>query len=457
MARRPTVTSGAPPRGRLRAARPGAVVVIAFAVLIAIGTGVLMLPMMTPGEGNATFMQAFFTATSAVTVTGLATVDTATEWSGWGQAVILALIQIGGLGMIVTGTLLVLLIGRRVGLRSRVLAQAETPGLSLGQVRRMVLFIVLVSVAVELVGAALLTLRWAIAYGQAWPDAAWNGLFHSVSAFNNAGFSTYSDNLIGFQNDPVILGVIMVLIIAGGLGFPVWYQLRGRWTRPKDWSLHARLTVSTTLGLIVMGAVLLSWFEWTHQGTLGEVGPGSTMLNGLFASVTSRTAGFNSFNYGDATEETLLVTTILMFIGGGSASTAGGIKVTTFVVLVLMVVAEARGDRDVNSGDRRIPEKTQRSAVAIATAYALLAVVGLMILTAITPFALEDLLFESVSALATVGLSTGITPDMPIGGQVVLIALLFIGRLGAMTLATAFALRASRLSYRLPEGRPIVG
>lgn len=451
------VAATSAPGGRLRAARPGLVVVGAFAALIALGTGLLLLPIMTPGDNRASLMEAFFTSTSAVTVTGLATVDTATAWTGWGQAVILGLIQIGGLGMIVTGTVLVLIIGRRMGLRSRVLALAETPGLTLGQVRRMVRFIVVVTLTVEAVGAAVLALRWRVAYGQSWPEAAWNGLFHSVSALNNAGFSTYSDNLIGFQSDPVILGSIMVLIVVGGLGFPVWYQLRGRWTRPKDWSIHVRLTVATTMALIVVGAVLLTWFEWTHKETLGNVSAGNTILNGLFASVTARTAGFNAINYGDATQETLLVTIILMFIGGGSASTAGGIKVTTFIVLVLMVVAEARGDRDVNSGDRRLPEKVQRSAVAIATAYALLVTVGLMLLTAVTEFDIGDVMFEAVSALATVGLSTGITPQMPASGQLVLIALMFIGRLGAMTLATAFALRASRLSYRLPEGRPIVG
>ena len=431
--------------------------VLAFAAVIAAGTLLLLLPVMTPGESRASFMEAFFTSVSAVTVTGLITVDTATAWTGWGQAVILLLIQIGGLGMIVTGTLLILLIGRRLGLRSRMMAQAETPGLSIGSVRAMVRFIVGVSLGVEAIGALVLTLRWAIAYGQPLPEAAWNGLFHSVSAFNNAGFSTYSDNLIGYQADPVVLGTIMILIVVGGLGFPVWYQLRGRWTTPRHWPLHVRLTVLTTFGLIVVGAVLLTWFEWTHEATLQDASTGTTVLNGLFASVTARTAGFNSFDYGQATEETLLVTTILMFIGGGSASTAGGVKVTTFIVLVLMVVAEARGDRDVNSGARRIPEKTQRSAVAIATAYILLATIGLMILTALTEFELGALILETVSALATVGLSTGITYDMPVGGQLVLIALMFIGRLGAMTLATALALRSSRLPYRLPEGHPIVG
>ncbi|MEI2716963.1 MAG: potassium transporter TrkG [Candidatus Nanopelagicales bacterium] len=430
---------------------------LAFAATIWVGTGLLLLPVMTPGEQRATFMEAFFTATSAVTVTGLVTVDTAVAWTGWGQAVILGLIQIGGLGMIVTGTLLVLIIGRRLGLRSRVLAQAETPGLSVGDVRRMVRFIVVVTLLVEATGAVALTLRWWVAYHQPLSEAAWNGLFHSVSAFNNAGFSTYSDNLIGFNADPVVLGVIMILIIVGGLGFPVWYQTRGRLTRPRRWSLHVRLTVATTLALIVVGAVLMTWFEWTHAETLGQSSSGTTILNGLFASVTARTAGFNAINYADATEETLLTTVILMFIGGGSASTAGGIKVTTFVVLVLMVVAEARGDRDVNSGDRRIAEKTQRSAVAIGTIYILLATIGLMILTAVTEFPLQDLVLETVSAIATVGLSTGITYDMPVGGQAVLIVLMFVGRLGAMTLATALALRHRTLSYRLPEGRPIVG
>lgn len=441
-----------------RPLRPGIVVILTFAAAIAIGTVLLLFPWATPGEERAQPLEAVFTATSAITVTGLSTVDTATAWTTGGQAVILLLVALGGFGITATGTLLVVVIGRRVGMRSQLLAQAETPGLTLGEVRRMLRFVALASLLAEATGAVILTLRWWIAYHQPLGEAAWNGLFQSVSAYNNAGFSTFSDNLVSYNSDPVILGVIMILIVLGGLGAPVLYAMRGRgWRQPRKWTLHVRLTLWATAALIVVGAVLITWFEWTNPATLGSASAGDSVLNGLFGSVTARTAGFNSFSYGGATEETLLVTTILMFIGGGSASTAGGIKITTFIVLVLMVVAEARGDRDVNAGNRRISQRTQRTAVSIAAAYILLSTLGVMWLSAVTTFPLRDVLLETVSAIATVGLSTGITAQMPPHGQIALIALMFIGRLGAMTLATALALRDRTLTYRLPEGRPIVG
>ncbi len=445
------------PGGPRNSRRPALAIVLFFGSAIGIGSVLLSLPLMRQGDTGFRWLDAVFTATSAVTVTGLTVVDTATAWTPLGQVVILVLIQIGGLGLATSGTLLLLVISRRLGISTRLVAQSETSWAQLGEIRAVLWFVLRVTASIEAAVAVVLALRWWFVHGFSPGEAAWQGVFTSVSSFNNAGFALFSDSLISYNEDPVVLGAVMAAIVLGGLGFPVFYQLRGLWRQPRRWSMHVRLTLQMTLGLIVLGAVALSWFEWTNPDTLGGKSTGFSVLNGLFASVTARTAGFNAIDYGAATEETLVLTSFLMFIGGGSASTAGGIKVTTFVVLALIVLAEARGSRDVTSRDRRIPEATQRAAVAIATVYFSLTATGLMLLLAVTDIALSDLLFETVSAIATVGLSTGITATLPDSARIVLVLLMFVGRLGALTTATVLALNTKRAHYRLPEGRPIIG
>lgn len=446
------------PSGR-RALLPSTMVAGFFAAAIALGTLLLMLPFAYNGgvTSRAAWDDALFTATSAVTVTGLSVVDTGTHWTAFGQVIILLLIQLGGLGMATSGTILLLLVSRRLRLTTRLIAQAETPGVSLGDFRRVLRFALKFTIAVEVSLTVLLTLTFALRYGMSWSSAAWNGFFNTVSAFNNAGFSLFPNSLIDFRDDPIVLGIIMLAIIAGGLGVPVYLDIRHQLLKPRRWSLHSKLTVSTTILLIALGTVCIAWFEWTNPGTHAAHSTGSSLLNGLFGSVTARTAGFNSFDYAQATEETLLVTSFLMFIGGGSASTAGGIKVTTFVVLMLVVIAEAKGDRDVVAADRRIPSGIVRSALAVAVSYVFLVGLGTLLLLALSDLQLRDVLFEAVSAIGTVGLSTGATGEFRDPALFVLMFLMFTGRLGAMTLASAFALRAHRASYRLPKGQPIIG
>ena len=438
-------------------ATPGRAVVSGFAVAILVSATLLALPVATEsGEGTGA-LAALFTATSAVCVTGLVVLDTPEHFSTFGELVILGSIQVGGLGIMTLASLLGLLVFRRLGLRSRMSAAVETKALGLGDVRRVLLSVVGFSAFFEAVAAVVLFLRWLVAYDEPVGRAAYLGVFHSVSAFNNAGFALYSDSMIGFVDDPVISLTLCLAVIAGGLGFPVLYELRRELGTPRTWTLHTRIVVWTTLLLLVLGPLAVTALEWSNEDTLGRLDVGAKLIAGLFLGVMPRTAGFNSIDYADAQPATLLVTDILMFIGGGPASTAGGIKVTTFALLAFVMLAEVRGTPEVEVGNRRLPKEVQRQALTVALAGVGLVMSGTVVLLVLTGEALDAVLFEVVSAFATVGLSTGITADVPPAGQVLLIALMFLGRLGPITLASALALREHGRRYELPEERPIVG
>lgn len=435
---------------------PAQVLVTAFLTADLIGTLLLMLPVSRSGEGSAPFVTALFTATSAVCVTGLTVVDTATYWSHTGQAVILGLIQVGGFGIMTLASLVALFLSRRMGLRTRLTAAAETRSLGPGDVRRVLKGVFLITVVVEVVVATLLTARFRATYDDAWPTALWHGVFHAVSSFNNAGFALFGDNLMGFLTDGFILMPISVAIVIGGLGFPVLMELvRNR--RPHTWSLHTRLTLAMTAVLLAGGTVFITLTEWTNEGTVGTLAPLERLLGGWFHAVQPRTAGFNAWDYGAVTDETLLATIMLMFVGGGSAGTAGGLKVTTFIVLFFVIVAEVRGDDDVIAFDRRIDDRVVRQATTVALLGVAAVMGGTMLLTELTDLPFRDVLFETTSAFATVGLSTGITPQVSGPGQLVLVVLMFLGRLGPITLVSALALRERNRRYRYPEGAPLIG
>lgn len=430
---------------------------LSFLAAILIGTALLLLPPARNGADAAPFLTALFTATSAVCVTGLIVVDTPAYWSVFGQSVILALIQVGGFGIMTGATLLGMLVTRRLGLSRRLIAAAETKSLALGDVGGVLRLILAVTVAVEAVAAVLLSLRLHFAYGEPWDSAIWHGLFQAVSAFNNAGFSTYSDSLIGFAWDPVVLGTLSLAVVIGGLGFPVLYELRSEWRQPVRWSIHTKLTLFGTAILLIVGFATVAAYEWNNPETLGDMGWGARLLNAATYSVMARTAGFNSLDMAWLRSETLSVTFILMLIGGGSAGTAGGIKVTTFFLLGFVVWAEIRGETDATAFRRRIAPSAQRQALSVVLLAAAAIGAGVLILLSLTPFELEAVTFEVISAFATVGLSTGITPDLPPAGQLVIVALMFMGRVGTITLATALALNERAKPYRYPEERPIVG
>jgi potassium uptake TrkH family protein len=444
-------------REGVRLKHPAQFVVLGFAAVILIGALLLSLPIAANDGQRTDGVTALFTATSAVCVTGLVVVDTGTYWSGFGEGVILALIQVGGFGIITAGSVFVLAMSHRLGLRSRLLTQSESGALSTGDVRVLVKHIAKVTVALEGVGALVLSLRFWQGYDQAAGDAVYLGVFHSVSAFNNAGFSPFSDSLIGFVSDPLITLTISVLVILGGTGFPVLLDLQRRDHRPHQWSVHTKLTLMTTGVLLVVGTAALAWFEWSNAATMGSLDVPGKMLAAFFQSVNPRTAGFNSVDTGALTDPGLLLTNVLMIIGGGSAGTAGGMKVTTFALLGFVMWAELRGEPDVNVFRRRVPTSTQRQAVTIALLGIGAVVMGSLALGVLSEHDLSATLFEAVSALGTVGLSTGITPTLAAPAQLVLVALMFLGRLGPATFGTALVLRAHDRAYRFPEERPIIG
>jgi len=410
-------------------------------------------------SGAATdFVPALFTAVSAVCVTGLVVVDTPTYWSTFGELVILALIQVGGIGIMTLATLLSLLIARRVGLRLQLTAQAETKALGLGDVRQVTASVIAVSLLVELLTAVPLVVRFATAYDEPLGHSIYLGAFHAVSAFNNAGFSLFSDSMVAFAADPWICFPIAAATIVGGIGFPVWFEfyrrVRGRAHR---WSLHLRITVGVYAALTLVGTAAFLIAEWDNPATIGPQSVAGKLVVGAFHGVMPRTAGFNSIDVGAMDPAMLLITDVLMFIGGGSAGTAGGIKVTTFALLAFVMLAEVRGEPTVHVLGRRLPATVQRQALTVALSGVGVVMVSTVVLLSLTPFGLDAVLFETVSAFGTVGLSTGITPDLPPPAQLVLAALMFLGRLGPITLASALALRERGRRYELPEERPIVG
>lgn len=430
---------------------------LAFLMVIAAGTVLLSLPWATASGAPPSLLTALFTATSATCVTGLITVDTASYWSPFGQAVIFGLFQIGGFGIMAGATLLGMLISRRMRLGRRLVVQAETKSLELADVKRVLLTILGVTVVFEAAVAGVLILQLHYGYAEPWAEAAWNGAFHAVSAFNNAGFSTYGDSLTRFALDPVVLLPLCLAIVVSGLGFPVINELLVDWRTPRRWSIHAKLTLMGTAGLLVLGFLGVLVAEWSNGGTLGGMPVAGKALNALTHSVMSRTAGFNAVDVGGMRPETLLLTDGLMLIGGGSAGTAGGIKVTTFLLLGFVVWAEVRGRADVTAFRRRICPDVQRQALAIVLLAVGLVSISTLAILSLSHEPLDRVLFEVISAFATVGMSTGITASLPPAAQGILIALMFVGRVGTITVAAALALRNRHVPFRYPQERPIVG
>ncbi|WP_243708600.1 potassium transporter TrkG [Actinomadura sp. GC306] len=436
---------------------PAQVVVTGFLVTILTGTVLLSLPVATTAGDGASPVEALFTATSAVCVTGLVVTDLDERWSMFGELVIMALVQVGGLGLMTIATLFAILLSGRLGLRARLAAQVETKTLRMTDVRRVVRRVVAFSLVSEAVVGVVLTARLIIGYGEAPSRAIYLGFFHAVSAFNNAGFTLWPDGLVRFAADPWIILTVCVAVIVGGLGFPVVFELARNWRRPRGWSILTRVTVAATVVLLAGGTLVLSAAEWNNPGTLGALPEADRLPGGFMMAVMPRSGGLNAVDVGRMHTESWLVTDVLMFIGGGSAGTAGGIKVTTFGLLAFVLWAEMRGETHVNVGHRRLPDGTQRQAIAIVLLGIAMVTAGTFTLLAMTSHTLDRVLFEVVSAFGTVGLSTGITAELPPAAKVVLIVLMFVGRIGPLTFATALALRERTRRYELPVERPIVG
>jgi trk system potassium uptake protein len=445
------ITVKAPTRLR-RPPSPALSLLGVFAVLIAVGTALLMLPFATASGEPTRFLDALFTATSAACVTGLVVLDTATHWSAFGQIVILVLIQLGGFGIMTGSTLLLFLFLRRTTLRDRILVTESLGGLQLGTVTTIVKRIALFTLASELIGAVVLSISFMAGpeAGPRWhPLGIWWGIFHSISAFNNAGFDLTGgfQSLIPFRDDWVVLLTVGTLLLLGGLGFAVVGDAvaRRRWTRM---ALETKLVLATTAALLVGGTILIGFTEWSNPLTLGAMPPEQRFLNAFFESATLRTAGFTALDTGAFIESTLFIVMALMFIGGASGSTAGGIKVNTFAVLLIAIASTVRGDPSATAFGRRIQHAIVYRALAVALlAIAWVFVVGLG-LTLTTDATFVQTLFEAVSAFGTVGASTGITPELSDPARVITSVAMFVGRLGPLTLVLALAARAHTVSFR---------
>jgi trk system potassium uptake protein len=440
-----------------RFTHPSRSVALLFLLLIAAGTVLLSLPLAQAQGQSAPWLTAFFTAVSAVCVTGLVIVDTGTYWSPFGQVVVMVLFQLGGFGLMTAAALLGLMVNRSLRLRTRLQTQAETHSIGLGDVAGIARMVLVVTLLCEGTIAAVLTLRLHAGHGLPWSDAAWSGLFHAISAFNNAGFSLHGDSMTRYAADAWVLLPVMGGIVVGGIGFPVLQDLRTRWRDPRHWSLHAKLTLGGSAALLALGMLVLLAFEWSNPRTLGPMAVDDKLLSALFASTSARTAGFNSIDIGALSHESWALHYLLMFIGGGSAGTAGGVKVSTAAILLLLVVAEVRGRADSEAFGRRVSAAAQRQAITVLVLGSVAVVLGSIVILRVTDLPTDRVIFEVISAFGTVGLSTGITAELPPVGQLVLTLLMYVGRVGTITLATSLALGERRLAWRYPEEHPIVG
>lgn len=439
-------------------ATPTRLVVLSFGAVILLGTLLLLLPVSTASEVSPGLVDALFTATSAVCVTGLVVENTATFWSTAGKVVIIALIQIGGLGLMTFSTAHALVVGRRIGLRERLIIQEQTGQWRLAGVVSLIKRIILVTLGFELVGTLLLALAFWMTRGLGGIQAVWNGLFHAVSAFCNAGFDILGNSLMDYPSNSLVTLTIGFLIIFGGLGFHVIVDVivhRCKWS---DLSLHSKLAIKVTAALIVIGTVAVFAMELGNPGTLGPLDSGGKLLASWFQAVSPRTAGFNSVAVEKLLPSTVLVTIALMFIGASPGSTGGGVKTTTFAVAVKSVVATIRGEEDVNIGNRRVSRDIVSKAFAILMLAVLLVLAGTLILTWTESKPFIDLLFEVVSAFGTVGLTRGITPSLSVAGRLVIASIMFVGRVGPVSLALALTGQGSKVgSIRYPEEKIGVG
>ena len=447
-------------RQRLRKMRPPQIIALVFMGIILLGSGLLCLPAASRSGQATDFLTSLFTATSATCVTGLIRVDTGSYWSGFGQAVILVMIQIGGLGFMTIASIFFFALRRKIGLRQRlVLAQA----LSFDQISGVVGLVrnvLLGTLAVEGAGALILTLRF-------WPEfglgrAVWYGVFHSVSAYCNAGFDVLGDlasggSLCGYVDDPVVNLTIMALITIGGLGFAVWGDVRKN-RRFSRMSVYTRLVLSISCGLIVGGAALIALLEWHNPDTIGKLSTSGKLLASAFQSVTLRTAGFASFDQNALRDVTKAVCDVLMFVGGSSGSTAGGVKTVTVGVVVLAAIGTARGRTHVTAFKRSISQSAVSNAMAIALLVLFLSFLGAGAISALDGVSFDNAVYETISALCTVGLTTGITPGLGPASCLILIVFMFFGRVGIMTISVGFMMAnpaEERIEYA--QARVMIG
>ncbi len=445
-----------------RSIQPERVMALGFLVVIALGAILLSLPVASASGKSIGLNNGLFTSASAVCVTGLVTVDTGTTFSLFGQIVLLCLIQVGGLGFMIFTTLIMAAVGRRITLQDRVLIRESMNATTLYGLVQLTGWYGLLALGIEGIGAVILATRFVPLYD--WGKGIWYSLWHAVSAFCNAGFDLFGGfrSLTVFAHDPVVLLTVSALIILGGIGFAVMLDVMHQRFRFSQFTLHTRIVLVLTGALLAVGTLFFALVEWSRPETLDAgMNAGEKLLNAFFQSVTMRTAGFNSIPLDQMHDSSKLVSVLLMFVGASSASTGGGVKVTTIAVLLLTVLSVLRGEEDITAAKRRIPVQLVRRALAIVVFYILILLGGTIALSLIEgdAYSMLDLLFETTSALATVGVSSIGTPNLKPLSHCVLVPLMYIGRIGPLTMALALASRQGRTKtkIRYPEETITIG
>lgn len=436
---------------------PVQILALGFALVIFTGAVLLTLPIASADGTSTNFIDSLFTSTSAVCVTGLVTVDTGTHWNYFGKTVIMFLIEIGGLGFMSFATLFALLLGKKITLKERLVLQEAMNTFNIQGLVKMAKYVLVFTFSVQIIGALLLSTQFIPDYGLG--KGIYFSIFHAVSGFCNAGFDLIGNfsSLTSYAENPVIILTIASLIAIGGLGFSVWleiYNYRGL----KKLSLHARVAILMTISLIVGGAILMFLFEFNNPGTMKNMSFKGKILSSIFASVTPRTAGFNSISTADMSMAGRFLTIILMFIGGSPGSTAGGIKTTTAAILLMTIVSIIKGREDTEISKRKIPKDLVYKAFALST-LALTLVIGVTMILSITEVgaSFEYILYEVTSAFGTVGITLGLTTKLSFIGKILIILTMYCGRVGPMTVILALANKKGKSSIKYPEDKILVG
>jgi trk system potassium uptake protein len=446
-------------RSQLNRFTPPQLIALSYALASLLGAGLLWLPITHEAGKQLGFLQALFMATSALCVAGLGVVDPGSTFNLFGEVILLILIQIGGLGIITFGTLFSVLLGQRINFAQRVRLAQQVSAFGVGGVLALIRKILLFTVVTELVGAALLAIRFVPLEG--WGRGLYFAVFHAISAYNNVGFSLYPDNLVRFVGDPLISLVISGLIILGGMGFVVQINLLAHWRSPRTERLlvHSKIVLSVMLSLLVIGTLLILLFDHSNPGTLGPLPWGSKLLASFFQSVVARTGGFNTLDYSLMSLPALFITIILMFIGANPGSTGGGIKTSTFYVMLIAALSLVRGRGNPVAFERRIHRETVIRAMTVGLLSLGLVNTGLLLLlwaNTNKQLSFINLLFETVSAFGSVGVSMNATPLMNPAQQLILIVLMYLGRIGPLTFAVAIGDHHESQLVKYPPERDIL-
>ena len=433
-------------------------IALGFFIIIISGALLLMLPVSARDGQGTDFISALFTATSSTCVTGLIVADTWTHWSLFGQIIILLMIQIGGLGFVTIGVAFAVLFRRKIGLRQRDLLKESVNALEIGGIVKLARRIIMGTFMFEGIGAVILSIRFIPEMGAA--RGIYYGIFHAVSAFCNAGFDLMGykgqySSLSSYVGDPVVNLVICLLIIIGGIGFVVWSDIYTNRLKFQRYTLHTKLVLTVTLILIVSGTLILYVVE--RRYTLAGLSAGEKFWASLFGAVTARTAGFNTVDTASLSPAGKIFTMILMFIGGSPGSTAGGIKTTTIAVMVIFLFSNLRNDSGCNVFHRRISAEIINKAAMVFSLNLFLAVGAILVILATNALPMEDILFEVFSAIGTAGMSTGITRQLNTIGRIVIILLMYCGRIGSMTFALSFIYRPQKAQITLPVEKVTIG